>query len=699
MSKRVIAIIQARTSSTRFPGKVLMPLIEWPMIIYQLKRIKKATKIDDLILATSDKKSDDLLSKIVKEEGFKVFRGELEDVLSRFNNCALQENADIVVRLTGDNPLTDPDLIDEIIEDFLSKDIDYLSNALDERNLSVPDGFDIEVFHSKILIEAVNEANLISEREHVTPWIYKNKNRFKSEHFTHNPFRKYYRLTVDEYNDFVLISKIVNSLHHINKNFRIDEIINLLKNNPDWPQINISTKRNEGYLKSINEDKKRKAYKDLNQKNSGQNFWERAKKVIPGGNMLLSKRAEMFLPKNWPAYYSRAEGCHLWDIDGEKFTDLSIMGIGTNILGYGDPEVDAAVASTVSLGNMSTLNCPEEVLLAEKLIEMHPWAHKVKFARTGGEANAISIRIARAATGKETVAICGYHGWHDWYLATNLEDDSSLSSHLLPGLKPNGVPNKLRNTVKPFNYNDLKGLQSICENNQIAAVKMEVERNFPPNEGFLLGVRKLCSEKNIPLIFDECTSGFRETFGGLHKKYGVEPDMAIFGKALGNGYAITAIIGKEELMDAAQSTFISSTFWTERIGPSAALKTLEVMEKKKSWEEITKIGASLKSNWSEIAKSNKIDIDIYGINALAAFKVNSKNWLKYKTFITQEMLKKGILAANSCYLCIKHNNEILENYYHNLDIIFKKINNFENGESIDKFLEGPVCHDNFKRLN
>lgn len=256
---------------------------------------------------------------------------------------------------------------------------------------------------------------------------------------------------------------------------------------------------------------------------TGQKLWKRAKQVIPGGNMLLSKRAEMFLPGLWPAYFSKAKGCKVWDLDGNEYIDMSIMGIGTNTLGYGHPEVDAAVMQTVSAGNMSTFNCPEEVYLAEKLIEMHPWADMVRLARSGGEANAVAIRIARAASGKDKVAICGYHGWHDWYLSANLGDDKSLDGHLLPGLEPKGVPHNLKGTVFPFNYNNFSELEALVNIQDIGVIKMEVVRNMGLEDNFLHKVRKLATDRNIVLIFDECTSGFRETFGGLHKKYGLNP--------------------------------------------------------------------------------------------------------------------------------------------------------------------------------
>jgi len=432
---------------------------------------------------------------------------------------------------------------------------------------------------------------------------------------------------------------------------------------------------------------------------SGQKLWRRAKQIIPGGNMLLSKRAEMFLPEQWPAYFSNARGCTVWDLDGNQYTDMSIMGIGTNILGYGHPDVDAAVLQAVNAGNMSTFNCPEEVYLAEKLVELHPWADMVRLARSGGEANAIAIRIARAASGKDKVAICGYHGWHDWYLSANLGDDKSLDGHLLPGLEPNGVPRELRGTVFPFNYNNFDELESLVNAEDIGVIKMEVVRNKGPENDFLHKVRRLATERGIVLIFDECTSGFRETLGGLHKKYGVEPDMAMFGKALGNGYAITAIVGKRAVMEATQSTFISSTFWTERIGPTAALATIKVMERIKSWETITRTGLAIRKGWQDLADKYALSIEHWGLPALTGYTFKSKNALAYKTLITQEMLSRGYLAGNSVYVCIDHTPELIDEFLANLDPIFSIIKECEEGRDVMSLLKGPVCHSGFKRLN
>ena len=432
----------------------------------------------------------------------------------------------------------------------------------------------------------------------------------------------------------------------------------------------------------------------------GQDLYIKAKTLIPGGTMLLSKRPEMFLPEHWPSYFSKSKGCKVWDLDGNELLDMSIMGIGTNSLGYGNPEVDAAVVETISKGNMSTLNCPEEVYLAEKLIEINPWADMVRFARSGGEANAIAIRIARAAAGKDNVAICGYHGWHDWYLSANHNGGDDLSAHLLAGLSPKGVPKNLKNTVFPFHYNNYDELVEIVENNNIGVIKMEVLRNFGPEDNFLQKVRDLATRKNIVLVFDECSSGFRETFGGIFKKFNVEPDLVMFGKTIGNGYALTAVVGRKSVMEAAQTSFISSTFWTERIGPTAALASLKVMERIKSWELITATGKKMQEGWSNLANAHQLDISVSGIPAMTTYAFNSPNAAIYKTYITQEMLKKGFLASTNFYACTAHTDAHLELYFEALNDVYASIAKCESGEiDVTTLLEGPVCHGGFKRLN
>lgn len=663
--------------STRLPNKVMKPIGGIPMIELLLTRLARAAEVDQIIVATSFDERNLPLIEHVRKLGYTCEQGSENDVLDRYVNAAEKHQADVVVRITGDCPLVDPVLVDEVIRRFKTENVDYISNA---SKPTYPDGLDIEVFTFNALKQARQETNAPFDREHVTPYLRK-PGRFKTAAMQYTQDLSALRWTVDEPVDFEVMEKVFQYFHPRN-DFTWGEVLDLQLQHPELFSNNQHIIRNEG-----------------SNMGTGQKLWKRAKQIIPGGNMLLSKRAEMFLPDQWPAYFSKAKGCKVWDLDGKEYIDMSIMGIGTNTLGYGHPEVDAAVQQTVSAGNMSTFNCPEEVYLAEKLIELHPWADMVRLARTGGEANAIAIRIARAAAGKDKVAICGYHGWHDWYLSANLADDASLDGHLLPGLQPNGVPRNLKGTVFPFNYNNYAELEALINANDIGVIKMEVVRNQGPKDNFLHKVRKLATERGIVLIFDECTSGFRETFGGLHKKYAVEPDMAMFGKALGNGYGITATIGTRAVMEAAQSTFISSTFWTERIGPTAALATLKVMDRLKSWEAITQIGLDIRHGWQMLADKHALDIDHWGLPSLTGFTFRDSNALAYKTLMTQEMLKKGYLVGNSVYACIDHTPEVLGNFFDELDPLFALIKECQEGRDVMSLLEGPVCHGGFKRLN
>jgi len=674
---KITAIVQARMGSTRLPNKVMKTIGGIPMIELLLTRLAKAKEIDQIIVATSIDDRNLPLVEHIRMLGYTCEQGSENDVLDRYVQSAKKHNVDVVVRITGDCPLVDPELVDEVIRSFKAANVDYFSNT---NPPTYPDGLDIEVCTYTALEQAHQETTEPFDREHVTPYLRK-PGKFRTAAMQNSQDLSALRWTVDEPADFLVIEKVFQHFYP-RIDFNWTEVLNLQLQQPELFNTNQHIIRNEGANMS-----------------TGQKLWKRAKQIIPGGNMLLSKRAEMFLPEQWPAYFSKAKGCKVWDMDGNGYTDMSIMGIGTNILGYGHPEVDAAVHQTIDAGNMFTFNCPEEVYLAEKLIELHPWADMVRLARSGGEANAIAIRIARAASGKDKVAICGYHGWHDWYLSANLGDDKNLDGHLLPGLEPNGVPRNLRGTVFPFNYNNFAELEALVNTQDIGVIKMEVVRNKGPEDNFLHKVRKLATDRNIVLIFDECTSGFRETFGGLHKKYGVEPDMAMFGKALGNGYGITATIGKREVMEAAQTTFISSTFWTERIGPTAALKTLEVMERTKSWDTITQTGLNIRQGWQQLADKHALKIDHWGLPALTGFTFQSSHALAYKTLITQEMLAKGYLAGNSVYVCTEHTPTVVASFFEALDPIFALIKECEEGRDITTLLKGPICHGGFNRLN
>tara|TARA_B100000524_G_scaffold314879_1_gene192810 strand:- start:772 stop:2103 length:1332 start_codon:yes stop_codon:yes gene_type:complete len=440
----------------------------------------------------------------------------------------------------------------------------------------------------------------------------------------------------------------------------------------------------------------KKRYRDK----KGNYLHKKAKKYIPGGNSLLSKRREMFAPDIWPSFFDSAKGIKVKDLSGNYYKDFSHFAVGTNSLGYGNKQVDYAVKNCIQKGNMSTLNPPEEVLLAEKLVKMHPWSSMARFARTGGEANSIAIRIARAFTKKSVIAFCGYHGWHDWYLSANLRDKKNLDKQLLSGLSTSGVPRELESTSIPFFEGELNKLEHILKTKKVAAIKMEVMRSKKPSKKYLKDIRYLANKYNSLLIFDECTSGFRESFGGLHLNYNINPDILVLGKALGNGYAITSVIGKKEIMDFSQSTFISSTFFTERIGFVAALETLKEMKKIRSWEKISSTGLSFKNLLSSLFKKYDLNLKISGMDALVSYNLEHNEAIEAKTFMSQEMLKYGFLSSNLFYPSTAHKEDDLKEFFYYLEKVVIKIKEIkEKKAKLADYLDGPKSHTTFQRLN
>lgn len=430
-----------------------------------------------------------------------------------------------------------------------------------------------------------------------------------------------------------------------------------------------------------------------------QELYEKAKKIIPGGTQLLSKRPEMHLPGLWPAYYKSAKGCYVTDLDGNTYCDMSFMGIGANVLGYCDEDVDRAVIDAVNHGSMCTLNAPEEVELAELLLELHPWADMVRYAKTGGEALSVAVRIARACTEKEIVLVCGYHGWHDWYLAANLEKGDPLSYVHLGGLEPKGVPLGLADTNFIFSYNDMERFQELIHKyeGRIAAVVMEPIRNDYPRDDFLSKIRKITEEKGIVLIFDEVSAGFRLCCGGAHLTLGVTPDIITLGKALSNGYPMAAIVGKEDVMCSAQDTFISSTYWTERIGLAASVATICKYQEKKVDKHLDHIGKVVKEGLGKVADKHGLSICISGINPMVHFEFKYEEPLVYKTYFTQEMLKRGFLASTAIYASYTHTDEIVNSYIEAVDEVFELIQEQKTDKGLPQ-LDGEACHSGFQRL-
>ncbi len=672
-----IAIIQARINSKRLPGKVLFKINGKTLVELLYLRLKKSKNIDKIVFAIPNNKENLLLKNFFKKKSIPYFLGDEKNVLDRYYKTAVKFNADIVVRITADCPLIDFKIVDKVITKHIKTKSSFTTNTAPA---TFPDGLDVQVSSFQLLKYIWKNAKFLYDKEHVFTFIYDNP-KFKLNNIKSKIDYSLQRWTIDEKKDFILI-KYIFDFFYPNIYFKYEDIIKLMNKNPKKFSINKEYVRNAG--SKISDTEK---------------IWHRAKKAIAGGNSLLSKNPEIFINKGWPTYFLKAKDCNVWDLNNKKYLD-AIMTPGTNLLGYSNNEINKKVITSINNSNMSTFNAIEEVELAEKLISIHSWSGMAKFAKTGGEANTIAIRIARAASGKDKIAFCGYHGWHDWYLSANIKNKNSLNSHLLSDLDTKGVPNNLKNSIFSFKYNDFDGLKKLInKEKEIGIVMMEVVRNIQPESNFLKKIRNLCTQKKIILIFDECTSGFRTSLGGIHKNYKVNPDIAVFGKALGNGYPITAVIGKSKIMKYASKSFISSTYWTDRIGYVAALQTIKTMEKIKSWNIIKKNGHNIKQKWVKLAKKNNLEIIVSDSEFIPSFNFAKDKKNIYKNFITKEMLKYNILASNYIFVSIYHTNKKLDKYFKILDIVFRKINLFENNQYDIKPNQLILKRAFFKRLN
>ncbi len=427
---------------------------------------------------------------------------------------------------------------------------------------------------------------------------------------------------------------------------------------------------------------------------------EHAKSRIPGMTQLLSKRPDFFALGVWPGYYQKAKGVEVWDLDGNRYIDMSISGIGANILGYADPDVDQAVKEAIDQGSSCSLNSWEEVELADLLCELHPWAQKVRFARSGGEAMTIAVRIARAYTNRDIIAFCGYHGWHDWYLAANLGTKNALGEHLISGLEPRGVPRQLAGTSYPFRFNHLEELEKIVSENKsnLAAIIMEPQRGQEPTSEFIEGIQQLAKETGAVWVIDEISAGFRMNTGGLHLKLNMEPDIAVFSKAMGNGYPIAAIIGKENVMQAAQSTFISSTMWTERIGFVAALATIQKHRKYDAGKHLTLIGEKVQEGWKEAAQETGLIIHVGGIPPMSHFAFQHEKATSIKSLFIQLMLEDGFLASTIFDSMYAHQTEHFTAYIQAVKKSFATIANCLKNDNLEQHMKGASASVGFRRL-
>lgn len=660
-------IIQARLTSKRFPKKVLQKIDgNLTVLDYLYNKLKSSKKISKIIFCIPDNiKNLELKNYLIKKK-YNFFEGPENDVLKRYYLTAKKFKVKNIVRITCDCPLVDGKVLDNHINYYFKNKLNYLTNQI---NRTYPDGFDIEILDYKVLSYLNKIAYLKEDREHVTTFLKRNLKKINT--FQYKEDLSNLRLTIDFKKDLKLIKKITKEFG--NRTYSIEHICNFLK-------------------KSIK-------FK-INQKKIGQELWAEAKKIIPPGSMLLSKNPDLFLKDKSPAYFFKASGCFIWDLEKKKYIDFSFMGVGTNILGYSDKDVNLAVKKVIDKGSCSSFNSKEDLLLAKKITEIHPWFNAARFGRGGAETNSIAIRLSRAFTQKKNIAICGYHGWHDWYLSANY-NSKNLKKFLFDNVKTKGVIKDKSFKTELFEFNNIKQFKSIIKKGNFACVIMEIKRNIEPDVKFLKYIRKYCSKNKIVLIFDECSSGFRECYGGYHKKVKIYPDLAMFSKAVGNGFPITILAGKSEILNESNESFISSTYWSERTGPAAALATLKKMKKIKSWEQINNKGKYIRAKLIKIAKKNNIDLKLNHSNSIINFIVFGKyQHIIYKNYISQEMLKKNIIFSDTIYVSVAHTKKIIDLVLFNLNIIFKKISEHEKKENLFVQLEQDISSIGFfKRVN
>jgi glutamate-1-semialdehyde 2,1-aminomutase len=571
---KVVAIIQARMGSTRLPGKTMMDLAGTPLLDRLLRQMSGSKTLDEVVVATSTDSSDDVIETFAGGKGYKVIRGSEHDVLSRYVIAAGEAKADVVVRLTADCPLHSPDTVDEVVQAFLDANVDYACNT---NPYTRPDGQDVEVFTRDVLGRAAAMATEAPDREHVTPWIRRSHDVVRLDVLHHLPHQPSLRWSVDHPDDLEFARSVWSCLdRHGSGPFTFEEIMSAVKESGAAQGEAII---NEGFYLSIFKTAKPEPAPPLQ---LGKSFeWlERSEKVIPGGAQTYSKSWRHHIRGVTPIFLESGKGAIVADVDGNQYVDL-VQGLLPNILGYANEEVDRAAYERACNGHSFSLPHPIEVELAEKICRLIPCAEMVRYGKNGSDATAGAVRVARAFTGREHVAVCGYHGWQDWFIGTTSRNA--------------GVPHAVRELAHTFPYNDLDALEALLSSypDQFAAVIMEPVNFVWPDLGYLEKVKEITHQHGALLIFDEICSGFHFGLGGAQKLFGVLPDLATFGKAMGNGWPISCIVGRREVMKVFEDAFVSFTFAGDVSAMAAALKVLDILESGDAYARMTAAGTKL----------------------------------------------------------------------------------------------------------
>ncbi len=682
--RRVVAIIQARMGSSRLPGKVLSDIRGRPMLWHVVNRARRAHLVDKVVVAATTTRADDAIAEFCTAHGIECFRGSEADVLDRYRQAAKEYSADVVARITADCPLLDPVVVDRVIDRFLSNDCDYASNIL---QYTYPDGLDVEVFSVAALEQAWVEATKPSEREHVTPYLYASE-KFRTLKLANeaNLGANGYRWTVDEEADLEFVRRVYESLAG-RPFFGMEDVLELLERRPDLRRLNQRAISNEGCCRSLYAQAI--AGPAPKQPLAQSQAWlSRASKVVPGCAQTFSKGYTQYVQGVSPVFLQRGKGCRVWDVDGNEYIDY-VQGLLPNILGYAHPEVNAAAVKQYAEGHSFSLPHPLEVELAERLTRLLPCAEMIRFGKNGSDATSGAVRAARAYTGRERIACCGYHGWQDWYIG-------STTRHA-------GVPDAVRALTHSFPYNDLPALEKllISYRGEFAAVIMEPVNFVEPEPGYLEAVRELAHRHGALLVFDEICSGFHFGLGGAQKLFGVVPDMACFGKAMGNGFPIACVAGRADVMKVFEKVFFSFTFGGEVASMAAAMKVLDILEETDALSRMAANGRRLQDGFNALAKlaglSERLECVGRPTWSLLKFRDSSgKESLLERSLFQQEAVKRGILLLVTHNMTAAHDalstQQTLEVYAG----VFKTLEAWLSDSDPSRFLEGPMIQPLFR---
>jgi len=636
------AIVQARMGSTRLPGKTLAEIGGKPLLQCLVERINASRFVNNVIIATTVKAQDDVLAEFAQKLGLKYTRGSEEDVLDRIYQAARSYGVEHIVRVTPDCPLLDPRVVDEVIEVYLSGRYDYVTNTL---RYTYPDGLDVEVFSFGALEQAWREARLPSEREHVTSFV-RNSGQFRLFNAENSVNLSHLKWSVDTEEDLAFVRSVYEKLQANGGIFHLDDVLVLLRNYPELVSVNQRSILNEGYYKSLVNDPPVPP-REVRLSRSHV-LREKARTLIPSGTQTFSKGPTQFVQGVAPVFLTRAQGSHVWDVDENEYVDYP-MALGPVILGHNYPLVTEVVTRQMQEGMAFSLPHPLEVELAELLTEVVPCAEMVRFGKNGSDAVSGAVRVARAYTGRDIIVCCGYHGWQDWYIGTTSRNK--------------GVPKAVQELTIPFRYNDVPSLENIFAEHpgRIAAVIMEPVGVVEPRGGFLQRVRELAHHEGALLIFDEIITGFRLAVGGAQEYFGVMPDLACVGKAMANGFPLSAVVGRREIMELFDEVFFSFTFGGETLSLAASLATIREMRDKNVIGHLWEQGRKLKDGYNVLAREFGVSkhTECIGLppRTIVTFRDESgAESLILKSLFQQECLKRGVLFAGGHNVCYSHSD-------------------------------------------